>query len=91
LTEIGPERLIDDPRRSASRLQHLAGDVEHAEFELTAADGTVESPIGPHDHTRAGLPGCGAFHVMHGDQGGGSVPRHEIGDLAPDPHPIGLP
>ena len=91
LAEIGPERLIDDPRRPATGAQHLAGDVEHAEFELPAADGAVKGAVGPHDHTRAGLAGRGALHVMHGDEGGGAVPRHEIGELAPDPHPIGLP
>ena len=29
LAEIGPERLIDDPRRPAPGGQHFAGDVEH--------------------------------------------------------------
>jgi hypothetical protein len=28
---------------------------------------------------------------MHGDESGGSVPRHKIGKLAPGSHPMGLP
>ena len=57
LAEIGPERLIDDPRRSAPGGQHLAGDVEHAELELPAADGAVKGAVGAHDHMRAPPPG----------------------------------
>ena len=55
LAEIGPEGLIDEARRAAPAAEHLAGDVEHAAFELAAADGAVEGAVRPHDHARAGL------------------------------------
>src|SRR5687768_9152142 len=51
----------------------------------------MESAVGPHHHAGADLAGSGAFHVMHGDESGVAVPRHEIGKLAPDSHPMGLP
>ena len=88
LAEIGPERLIDDPRRSAPGGQHFAGDVEHAEFELPAADGAVEGAVGPHDHARARLPRGGALHVMHGDRERRlrAAPRNRRAGARPSPH-----